>query len=99
VKYVREYVEEELEISDSNQRREYKVRRNKSSQAKIAHMHAYVHTYVTYCTVVTTADEPNTIRTANFWHQNVTCKKVRVKKIMGSGSDDWIYWHVVYNIS
>jgi hypothetical protein len=29
----------------------------------------------------------------------VTCRVVRVKKITGSRSDDWIYWHFDYNIS
>jgi hypothetical protein len=28
-----------------------------------------------------------------------TCKGVRVTKITGSRSDDWIYWHFGYNRS
>jgi protein subunit release factor A len=77
--------EEELEISDNKQRREQKMRRMESSQTKIVDMHAYVHHTVTYFTDVTTADESNKIRTANFWHQNATCRRVRVTKITGSG--------------
>jgi hypothetical protein len=30
--------------------------------------------------VVTTAEESNTIRVANFWHQNVTCRVVHVRE-------------------
>jgi hypothetical protein len=33
-------------------------------------------------TVVITVEESNTIQTANFWHQNVTCRVVHVTKIM-----------------
>jgi hypothetical protein len=29
----------------------------------------------------------------------VTCKVLRVAKIKGSRSDDWIYWHFGYNLS
>jgi hypothetical protein len=29
----------------------------------------------------------------------VTCTVVRMTKMMGSSSDDWIYWHFGYNLS
>jgi hypothetical protein len=29
----------------------------------------------------------------------VTCRAVRVRRITGSSSDDWIYWHFGYNLS
>jgi hypothetical protein len=29
----------------------------------------------------------------------VTCKAIRVKKITGSSSDDWIYQHFSYTLS
>jgi hypothetical protein len=29
----------------------------------------------------------------------VTCRRVRMTKMMGSSSDDWIYWHFGYNLS
>jgi hypothetical protein len=29
----------------------------------------------------------------------VACRVVRATKIMGSSSDDWIYWHFGYNLS
>jgi hypothetical protein len=55
--------------------------------------------------VVTTAEESNMIRAANFWrqycgmykavtiswHHNVTCLVVHATNKMGSSSDDWIY--------
>jgi hypothetical protein len=34
-----------------------------------------------------------------FFQYTVTCRGVRVTKIMGSRSDDWIYWHLDYNFS
>jgi hypothetical protein len=38
---------------------------------------------------------PNT----SLCHSIVTCRVVRVTKITGSSSDDWIYWHFGYSIS
>jgi hypothetical protein len=41
----------------------------------------------------------------NLWRQKkqkkytVTCMRVRVTKITGSSSGDWIYWHFSYNVS
>jgi hypothetical protein len=29
----------------------------------------------------------------------VTCRRVHVTIMTGSSSDDWIYWHVGYNLS
>jgi hypothetical protein len=29
----------------------------------------------------------------------VTCRVIRVTKITGSSSDDWIYWHFGYTLS
>jgi hypothetical protein len=32
-------------------------------------------------------------------NNNVTCRVVRVTKITGSSSDDWIYYHLGYSLS
>jgi hypothetical protein len=46
-------------------------------------------------TVVTTADESNTIRPNHFWHQDITYRGVCVPKRSGSRSDGFIV--VFYN--
>jgi hypothetical protein len=33
------------------------------------------------------------------WNNNVTCRVVRLTKMTGSSSDDWIFWHLGYKPS